>query len=66
MATKAKKTNWLGKNNPFYGRRHSTKWKSQESRRKKGKNNPMYGKRHSQSTIRKMRQAMMRRLKKKG
>lgn len=51
-----------GRRNPFYGKHHSKEWKRQESRRKKGKNNPMYGKKHRASTIRKMRQAMMRRL----
>ena len=50
-----------GKDNAFYGKHHSKKWKAQESRRKTGKNNPMFGRKHSASTIRKMRQARMSR-----
>ncbi len=50
-----------GKKNPFYGKSHSQAWKKQETRRKSGKNNPMFGRKHSPSTIRKMRQARLRR-----
>ncbi len=50
-----------GRNNAFYGKRHSKQWKKQESLRKKGKNNPMFGRKHSPSTIRKMRQARISR-----
>jgi len=50
-----------GKNNPFYGERHTTAWKKDERRRKRGKNNPMHGKKHRRSTIQKIRQAALKR-----
>ena len=52
---------YLGKGNPFYGKRHTKEWIKRESRRKKGKNNPMYGRRHSAATRKKIRLAALRR-----
>lgn len=43
-----------GQNNPFYGKKHSQKFKDNLSHNRKklylGKNNPFYGKKHSQQT----------------
>ncbi|OGW80038.1 MAG: hypothetical protein A3G33_04030 [Omnitrophica bacterium RIFCSPLOWO2_12_FULL_44_17] len=51
-----------GKNNPFYGKKHSNAWRRTESLSKRGKKNPMYGMRHSQRTKNMIRQAMFKRL----
>jgi hypothetical protein len=55
-----------GENNPFFGRKHTTKTKdkirnSDYNKNLKGKNNPMWGKHHSEATKLKQREAQIER-----
>ncbi len=50
------KPNRKGKNNPFYGKKHSKKWKEYLSEQSKGKQNPHFGKPHTKETKKKMRE----------
>ena len=45
----------LGKNNPFYGKRHSEEAKRKNAKAHKGKNNVRFGKKHTAKTIQKMK-----------
>ena len=51
-----------GKNNPFYGKKHSEKSIQKMIAAKLGKNNPMYGKHHSEETKQKLRELAIKRI----
>lgn len=44
----------MGKNNPFYGKKHSENFKKDLSEMRKGEGNPFYGKKHSIESLIKM------------
>ena len=48
-----------GKDNPFYGKKHSKETLKKISKSLTGKNNPMYGKHHSEETKKKIRDAVI-------
>ncbi len=58
MTFKKGHTNQIGKNNSFYGKKHSIKNKENWSKNKKGKDNPMFGKHHTEETKDKMRKKL--------
>lgn len=50
----------VGKNNSFYGKKHTREARLRIARKVSGKNNPMYGKRHSPEVRRKISLAIRR------